>query len=269
MFFKKKETIKDKFDKLIRELHTKERQWRDRYGIESYGGTPYSCTHISSDSVTEDGKIWLNGNEEYLVDCNWISLKDLEDWVNDRFNTLIFRSEEHMAELYFLCTIPDWIWLKDAHEKQLGICPKSFKTKNLYFFGEDKGKFIDITKSEEEVVSDILSVMKMNCKHSFPYVHKIRKTDKNTGYTWYKIEGAPDWNNKQVIDKENWGMSIIARMIGFGVSGASNTPEIKENFNWSKDIVYYEALLEHYLGSGVISKEDFDKYFVNSVTNRG
>lgn len=226
------------------DLRVKSRQWKDLYNTSF---SPYDI-HVL------DQKGFLNpGNQNYL-NFGYMEKENIENWLKDKYDSIVFKSKEHMEELYFLCKIPDMMFINMLFPEFVNIEVK-YIAPNTYFDRNknEKDDFIDIRKSnQEDILNVFLSFVKFNYKNSISI---------------YKAGNAIEVYKSNDMHTEGWGVLRAAALMGIGYYGASNTPKEKYNLSWVQDIIYYEALLEVYIENKIITEEEVDKYIVNSVNS--
>jgi len=233
---------------IVKKIRAKAEDWRKTHpGMSS----PWDA-HSLDKQDPKDKTIWLNpGNQQHL-NCGWMTAEDLQDWLDGKPGRVI-KSQEHWDELLFMC--------KSGMACLIGYDLEYFNlfpTEYLLHPGQrlQDGETIRVGTG---LPSKLMLAAK---KYEYPKMNPvlIRMVEGHTKWMvrdYFRSQVSQgvdpyDLRTSRNLDEEIYGFFYCLQVQGCGPrTGYCNTPAVRENFSWWKDLLKREALWELWIEKGL------------------
>lgn len=210
---------------IVEKIINKSNLWKEEHPTASYS-SPWSVFSLDPEKVTDDGKIWMNPQNQDFVPSGWFSVTDLECFLNEGDSFL--KDGKTFAQLKEYC--------ETARAHMYDYKPNHHEPKYIRKFSDLVIKGIHDNKLGKWVVKEIEQHVKFMYREGLGYM--------NNGE--YNIGSILENNflvSKQSQD-EVFAFFRTLHMMGFGEYAAINTPRERWNLSFWRDQleneVYYE-----------------------------
>lgn len=246
--------------KAIRAREAKIAEWKAAHpGADD---TPWDACFLGEPTPNGLGlKFWLNPDHQSHLNANWITEKDVMDWVEGKPGAVI-KSKELWDELNWMCSGVSYrtsligynLHKFNRHPAQWkrpkgdGYYEKDHYGEDKYWYDGENMPKKALTKDKKltpEFIKYVEQHVKAICiqdiRDQFEYSHR-RDLSKLNSITHIRKEA----------DDTLYGFFSALRLMGYETNrGACNTPAVRENFSWWRDLLIEESFWEFYIELGV------------------
>ena len=250
---KKYTDCKDKLEKSkgFKLLKQKDEEWRDKYPFVMNSPWSYICLSPHGNSY------WLNHHSQSYLYWGSVSVKDVEDWANEKPGKII-PSKEVWEELKLSLSLPFSTWAFDKgsstykekftriptsfymqnwNKKKLQILPKKNEYDQFNPLSSDSKKFV-ISYLKHLVIDDLFC--QIGCYHYSDVSKEVLKQ-----YLERFIAEKPkcDLRVRKEIEGEIFGFLRSLKFFNVGDFDACNTfgDDLFHNLSSLKDVIIYES----------------------------
>ena len=226
----------------IKAIKEKKQTWAKEHPLCSR--TPWGAMSLSE--ISGD-RVWLNPEAQSYLRFGWMTEKDLEDWLNGVPGKIIL-SKEHWEELTYMETyglhrVSHLLKHFNGYKAEYCLAPgQRFIQDGKTLIG--KGFPKKMQKRGQDEYDTLTSSMVKCVEGQIKWMYK----------DWTRCASRKDlniWRIPQTLQEEIYGFFHALRLLGLETqSGASNLPEVRENFAWWKDVLKYEAQWDYVCSQG-------------------
>jgi len=238
--------------KAFKKLKAKDAEWREKYPFCS--NSPWSYMYLGADSNSD--KYWMNPENQQHINSGWLSLKDIEDWADEKVGKCIM-SAEKFDELKYMCSMPFYMYSfspeSSSGRKHFGgvshlLYCKSSRVNPIKQGKKLKGdRFLTLPLESEQMFESFIkySILDDLFSQIGAYNFTSMSTEELKYYFVRYIDSKP--KDKLTIRKstenEMYGFFRMLNLLGYGEYGACNTDQGmgKHNIAWWKDLLSTEA----------------------------
>lgn len=219
---KSRENLQKAVDKIgiIQKIKEKQQEWKHQYPQSLH--SPWDYYGLSPQWDDDEGiMFWLNPAHQNELGSDFVTISDLEDWLEGKGKII----KGNWNKLQFECKNSELNFIEHAYQYFTGK-PCKHWTKNI-LHGSFKNKLdknmIDVIEGHVKwIIKDCIEVQNR-------YFHSIPSI------------GCVDLSTSREVDERVFGIFETLEAFGLGYFGAINTPCVKENFSWWKDILKEEV----------------------------
>lgn len=224
-------------NKIICKLRSLANEWRNDHQCHSSPWDYYALS-VRGRKGKDDFNIWLNPSNQKYLDSNWITLKDVEKWIDGKPGKII-KSKDLWDELKYICSGPaiyaiagDIKYFSHAEPKFYNVSVYGNPSKMPVIPPLDKnGK---MTKKAIKIIASIILD-----KYASSIENLLQYGDHNSK----RVESVMHITGpRKDTENEVHGFFNALALLGYGEFGACNTPAEPSNFSWWQDVLFSEAL---------------------------
>ena len=231
---KAKENLHKNVDKsgIVDRVKAKQKEWREQYPNSM--DTPWDYFALSPKETTDENTaydfvFWLNPRHQQDLMFGWVTVEDLEDWINEKGRIIV----GNWDSVKFECKSQPFYAFKYAYEEY-----NFHPTRHMRTWAKDQrftGKLLK-TKLDNDMVEKIEGHIK--------WIIKDHINLKNYHQLGYKPIGEINFQIERHERDRIFGIFETLSYFGIGAFEAINSPKTRENFAWWTDLLESEAVLE-------------------------
>jgi hypothetical protein len=232
------------FLNLIEEVDRKDQEWKEKY--PDTFNSPWSYFSFDNLHVDDNNvlRIWLNPANQQYINFGWLNANDILRWIN---LTPGFVKEPEVLKWKCKRNINSFI-LYHIEQDDFNLYKPDFGA------SEQMPRIMEKLAQNKELDEDIISVIERFWKAQ--YYRACTQTFPMEDERKYFLE----------IDDEAFSFFRTLKWLGIGKFQAVNTPTIRTNLSWWREVIRNEALFEYQIQ---IRRGEFPKKIIDYIESKG